>query len=280
MQLNYYPYDFHLHTHFSDGVLSPEALVDLAKEKGVLHLALTDHDTTAGTERARIHAEKQGIRFTPGVEISADWNGKVIHILGLDIDTTNVELANFLKQIQDIRYLRLQEMLAKLKKCRIEFPPDSFPAVEGLSYGRMHIAMALVKKEVVGKLASAFKQYLARGRRAYVATEWPSLESVVEVILKAGGIPVIAHPRRYKISFKRLTELADDFKAAGGRGIELATPNQSPDDQRLIYSLAQEKDFLLSQGSDFHYPEGYAKPGMTGGMPEGKYVWESFGTVY
>lgn len=276
MQLSSFPYDFHMHSNYSDGSLSPEDLVTLVHDRGIQHFALTDHDTVAGVVRAQNEATKCAITMTTGVEISADWNGKVIHVLGLNVDIYNTALGRLLSHIQETRYNRLEAMLNKLERGGISLSHNTFPKQEGVSYGRMHIAMALVDAGVVGKVGSGFKQYLAKGKRAYVATTWPSLEEVVATILQAGGVPVIAHPRRYKISFKRLTSLVSDFHSLGGMGIELATASQGDDDRRLIYSLVKQFDLLMSQGSDFHHPGGYIQPGMISGLPEGRYVWDQF----
>lgn len=249
------PVDLHLHSTASDGMLDPEALVAHVAGFGVRLMALTDHDTVAGCEAAAAAARAHGIGFVAGVELSADWRGRAIHVLGLAINPGAVALARGLESqqaIRDARAIRIAERLdaagapgsAALAAIRAA---GSLPT-------RTHFARALVAHGVAADIASAFDRWLGRGKPGHVASAWPALTEATAWIVAAGGKAVIAHPMRYALSAGARRELCADFATAGGRGIEVVTGGGGLRDREQAVSLAVRCRMEGSVGSDFHDP--------------------------
>lgn len=269
-------YDFHSHSHYSDGELSPQALLDYARERQIGCLALTDHDTVAGIDEAI--AASDGIRVIPGVEISTSWRKHEIHVVGLNVDRHHESLLNFLKQQRTRRVNRAKEIALALEREGIR---DAYEGVLKIACEdnivRPHFAQFLVEKGYANTMQQAFDRYLKRGKVAYVPTKWPSLEKVIENIHEAGGLSVIAHPMRYKLTSTKLRLLLADFTSANGDGIEVITASHRPNDTHHVARLANEYGLLASQGSDFHGPSSFAKMGHLQPMPaECEPIWTRF----
>ncbi|MDX1348200.1 MAG: PHP domain-containing protein [Thiomicrorhabdus chilensis] len=252
--------DFHCHTTASDGALTPSQLIELAVQHQIEQLAITDHDTTAGYESARNQqACQESLKLISGVEISCQWQGHTIHIVGLDFDCENKTLQAGLEHIRDLRRTRAEAILNKLS-ARPNFSQHNLPKLleqqvgEGI-VGRGHFAQLLIQLGYVKNSQQAFDRYLKRGRVGFVKSEWPELEQVVNWITQAGGIAIIAHPAIYKFTSNKLNRLIQDFKSAGGQGIEVINQPRSSSDSIGMAERAQRFGLLASKGSDFHRPE-------------------------
>ena len=274
--------DLHSHTTASDGSLSPEELIQLAQERGVDQLAITDHDSVGSIAEALEVAKGYSVAIIPGVEISAAWGSKgqdTVHIVGLQVEHTSPSLQRFLGNIQKKRRERALDMGKKLEAAGvkgaqpdIEYFIDSQPMV-----CRTHLAQYLLERGVVKNFGDAFKKYLAKGGKAYVKDEWFDLEDAIAMIRKAGGIPVLAHPTRYGMGSNKLKRLIEEFKSVGGQALETCYPNIHPGQKNLLVDWCRQFELYASQGSDFHSPDKpWALLGTFAPIPEkATPVWES-----
>ena len=249
--------DLHCHSTISDGVLTPTALAQRAKANGVDIWALTDHDEVSGIAEARAAAAAIGLRFVPGVEISVTWAGVTIHIVGLGIDEKNAALTNGLASTRNGRQARAQEIAAQLAAAGI---PNAYEGA--LNYAgnpdllsRTHFARYIIE---VGKCATVhdvFKKYLTEGKPGYVPHRWATLQQAVTWIRDAGGVAVVAHPGRYKLSLIAFDEFMQEFKRHGGAAVEVVTGSHTPDQYGEYALVANRYGLLASRGSDFHSPQ-------------------------
>ncbi|OJT00760.1 PHP domain-containing protein [Marinobacter nauticus] len=271
--------DLHCHSTASDGALTPEDLVARAAEQGVSHLALTDHDTIAGLAQARARGQELGLSLITGVELSCVWRSHTIHVVGLDFDEADPAFLEALAQQNENRWQRARLIADKLARLKVDGLLEKATALAGGDVpGRPHFAQVLVNAEVVPKTAHAFKRYLGSGKPGDVKACWPELSEVVQWITDAGGIAVLAHPRKYRLTATRLRELTADFRRAGGRAIEVSVSGQSSGDLGFVAELARREQLLASQGSDFHFPGApWCELGRIMKMPEGlEPVWHHF----
>ena len=272
-------HDLHCHSTASDGTLSPTKLVQYAATKGIKILALTDHDTTAGIEEARIEAKKQNIQLINGAEISIVWQKTTVHIVALGFDSQNKMLLNGLDKIRTFRQQRAQRMSDKLAKEGIK---GAYNAVLEMSKGglitRPHFARFLIKGGYAKDMNHAFKNFITLGKPGYVQGEWATLEEVLEWIKDAKGQAIIAHPARYKMTRTKLIKLINDFKQQGGVGMEVVSGSHSKDDVFNMAALANKYQLLASVGSDFHGPEHqYIDMGRCVDFPpECKAIWSNW----
>jgi predicted metal-dependent phosphoesterase TrpH len=244
--------DLHAHSDASDGQLTPAALVARAAAAGLKTLALTDHDSVAGLAAADAAARPLGLDLVPGVEISVGWEGHTVHVLGLGIEPDSPTLNAGLTDLQAARAVRARTIQTRLAKARVPVEvDDSDPA----RLTRTHFARALVAAGHASSLREAFQRFLTHGRAGYVRGDWASLEAAVGWIRAAGGIAVLAHPLRYKLSATKRRALLTAFQAAGGEGIEVVWGNASPDEIATAAELARRQGLMASVGSDFHGPE-------------------------
>jgi predicted metal-dependent phosphoesterase TrpH len=247
--------DFHTHSHFSDGVLAPAELVERARARGVSTLALTDHDTTAGLEAARAACEAASMHFVPGVELSANWRGQTIHIVGLEIDERHGGMQAHLSRVLERRQARLGEIGERLEK-RARLPGRELAAAAATCAAptRLHLARQLVARGFARDTQEAFDRWLNRNTPGHVPAEWPSLESAMTVLRESGSIAVMAHPHRYRLSGGQLREVTAAFAQQGGAALEASMAGMSPNDADRIASLCRRFKLLASMGSDFHDP--------------------------
>ncbi len=270
--------DLHCHSTVSDGMLSPGEVVRLAHQNGCTLLSLTDHDHTGGIAEARAEADKLGLRFVNGVEISVTWRGRTIHVVGLDFDEQDENLQNLLAQVRQGRLKRLKAIAAKLEKKGIGGAYDGALALAANKemVSRTHIAEFLIQAGHVKNKQQAFTKYLGDGKSCAVRHEWATLEDCVSAVNGAGGMAVIAHPMRYDLSATAKRNLFEEFKNLGGVGIEVHSGNCCKND-RLNYALLAERF-----GSDFHRLNDFSG-GILGACPElpenCKPVWEHFKRV-
>jgi predicted metal-dependent phosphoesterase TrpH len=272
--------DLHTHSTASDGLLSPDEVTRRAADRGVAILALTDHDETGGLSRARAAAERAGMRFIDGVEISIEWGGSQVHIVGLDFDAGNAALTAGLESVRSGRTARARRMSAALEESGI---PGCFSGAMRYAenpslIGRSHFARYLVRIGVCRDVRSVFESYLVPGKPGYVTHRWATLEEAVGWILGAGGVAVLAHPGRYRFSREEMRDLFDEFKGRGGQAIEVVSGSHSPEQLAEFSRLAREYGFLASCGSDFHGPEeSHINVGGHAPLPDGLTpVWTAF----
>jgi len=249
-------YDLHCHSTASDGLLAPAELARRAALNGVDVLALTDHDELSGLAEARAQAETLGLRFIDGVEVSITWGGNTIHVVGLNIDPGNQQLQQGLHTIRQGRAERAKKMAQDLTRVGIPGSLEgAYAYVENPNLiGRTHFARFPAEKRYVSDVKSAFQHYLVSGKPGYVPHQWATLEEALAYIKAGGGIAVVAHPGRYKLTRTEMREFLGEFRDGGGAGIEVITSSHTPE-QYLEYAiLAREFGFLASRGSDFHGP--------------------------
>ena len=271
--------DLHCHSTASDGALSPQLLVERAQARGVTHLALTDHDTVAGLCPAASAAKQAGLSLIAGTELSCQWHSQTIHIVGLDFDVQNTGFHEALERQGNNRWSRARTIADKLTKTRVDdLLTKAIKVAGGDVPGRPHFARVLIDEGVVKDSAQAFKRYLGQGKPGDVRAFWPELAEVVQWINNAGGIAVLAHPRKYRLTATRLRALVSDFKRAGGRALEVSTSGQSSGDLGFVAELCRKEKLLGSQGSDFHFPGApWCELGRIEKMPAGiEPVWHHF----
>ncbi len=264
--------DLHVHSNKSDGSLTPTELVALAVEKGLSAFALTDHDTTDGlTEALNAAADYNRkladgtlpplasgktpvpLEVIPGIEFSTEYEGKDIHIVGLYLD---YEAPFFQEQIQafvDARITRNQKMCANLQEAGIDISYEKLlVAFPGSVITRGHYARYLLEHGYVKSMPEAFDRYLGDHTKYFVPRDKITPAQAVELILKANGIPVLAHPTLYHMSDARLEKLVSCLKEAGLIGIEAIYSTYNTAEERQMRGLAAKYDLCISGGSDFH----------------------------
>lgn len=271
--------DFHTHTTASDGALTPLEIVSRALESGVGLLSITDHDTVAGYLAARNHqAVLDGsLALVPGIEFSCRWSGATIHVLGLGIGCDDAALQQGLATLATARRERAAKIGQRLAARGFEGALQGAQCEAGGSQlGRPHFARWMVNEGHVKDHSAAFDRYLGQGKMGDVKVFWPELAEVVDWIQGSGGIAVLAHPCKYKFTGMKLRRLLVAFVAAGGRGIELQSGRQTPQQTAQLQRYAAEFDLEVSVGSDFHRDGTYTAPlGVPVPQCEGvRGVWE------
>jgi 3',5'-nucleoside bisphosphate phosphatase len=250
--------DLHSHTHHSDGELAPAALVDLAIERGVQALAITDHDTIAGVTPAVTHAQGKPIEIVAGCELTAYHDEIELHILGLFVDYSPTSaLTGFLNKMQQARRERALESLRRLRAAGYSVDDADLPpsTTEGQAIGRPHIAAALLKRGAVPTLQAAYSHLLDHGCVGYVPKYKLTPREAIEVIRAAGGVSILAHP-----GMRPHDELISPMFAQGLDGVEAYYAGHSEINWRFYAGLARRYQKLVSGGSDFHGPR--VRPGV------------------
>jgi hypothetical protein len=249
--------DLHCHSVVSDGTLTPEALAARARANGVDLWALTDHDEVGGQQRAAAAAHAQGMAYLTGAEISVTFANTTVHIVGLGFDAQDERLVQGLARTRGGRGERAQEMADQLAQVGIH------GAYEGaLRYvgnpeliSRTHFARFLVEAGVCKDTSEVFRKYLIEGKPGFVPHRWASLGDAVRWITEAGGVAVIAHPARYRLSTNEEFALFSEFRQHGGQGVEVVTGSHSAAEAVSYAAMAQEFGLAASRGSDFHSPD-------------------------
>ena len=259
--------DLHVHSNISDGTMTPEQVVKLAADSGLAAIALTDHDTIDGIEEAVKAGEEYGVKLIPGIEISAEYKGSDLHILGLGIDYKNKEFADKVALCRDSRDNRNLKMVEKINQQG--FPLTWEIMVERFgnnSITRAHFAKYLLDEGYVQSKEEAFAKYLNPGCPCYVARQKVTPKEAIEMILGAGGHPVLAHPLLYKMSPDRIDSLVVMLKEYGLQGIEALYSLNRPEDDAFLKKLAARHKLYITGGSDFH---GAIKPDISLGTGKG-----------
>ncbi len=281
--------DLHVHSTRSDGTYSPTELVDYAIEKNLKAFALTDHDTVDGLEEAVSYAAKLRADYitagnlelaenvpeiVPGIELSSEYEGKDIHIVGLFIDYTHPAFCEYLIQFIESRDLRNEKICKLLQEAGMDITYDAlqeeFP---GSVITRAHYAKYMLNHGYIKSMKEAFDRYIGDHCPYYIPREKVTPAQAVELILQADGVPVLAHPILYGMGSARLDAVVRELKDAGLMGIEAIYSTYTAADERQIRSLASKYNLLISGGSDFH---GSNKPDLDLGVGYGQlYVHDS-----
>lgn len=273
-------YDLHCHSTASDGMLPPADVVARAHANGVTTLALTDHDGLAGLPEAQAAAVALGVSLVPGTEISVEWNDHSVHIVGLQIDPLNPAIVAGLDHIRIGRANRAERIAAELEKVGFHGILARTMTYVGNPelVSRAHFARALVEMGACREVKQVFDRYLTPGKPGYVPHPWPSLTEALAWIRAAGGVAVIAHPGRYRMSNQELGKLFEAFRDLGGEAIEVASGCHTPEQIAHFGRQARHYAFMGSQGSDFHGPdESYVDLGRSPPLPEGVVpVWNNW----
>lgn len=249
-------FDLHTHSTASDGSLAPTELVQRAATCGIGVLALTDHDEIAGLAEAATAAANAGIGFVPGIELSVTWNHQTVHVVGLGIDAETPSLQAGIKRLGAFRLWRAEEIARRLARQGISGALEGAQQyAKGTILSRTHFAHYLVAQGHARDLRQVFKRFLVRSKPGYVPGEWASLEEALGWIREAGGLAVIAHPARYKISATRLRQLLGEFQELGGAALEVVSGSHSRDDILSMANLCRRFELAASTGSDYHGPE-------------------------
>ena len=252
--------DLHTHSNISDGTLSPELLVQAAIDVNLHTLALTDHDTMDGLQRAKIAAQGHDLNIISGAEISSQWSRPTtkksygVHIVALNMQD-EAPILEALEQQKRIRAQRAKVICELLEKCiGFQIYDDVLAKVENQAdrVTRTHIAKTLVEKNVVTRPQQAFDRFLKEGKRAFVKFEGLSLKETIDVIHQSKGFAVLAHPTRYDLSATNVRYLIELFATSGGDAIELPPPIEPLSTRQMIDRMIEQYQLAVSIGSDFH----------------------------
>ncbi len=250
--------DLHLHTFHSDGALSPRSLLKAALARGLVAVAITDHDTISGLADGQKIADELGMEFIPGVEFSCVFNEyEDLHIVGLFLDYNSAELSERLASFQQTRDERAKKMVQALNdfNYKLGIKPISYHDIKRRTrgaVGRLHIARELVNKGIAANIPDAFQRYLIEFNEA---KEFFPVQEAIELIDRLGGISILAHPIYYERSPERLWKLIADLSDLGIDGFEYYSNYQEPDLMDMLKDLKEALDLVISGGSDFHSPE-------------------------
>jgi len=247
--------DFHIHTYYSDGVYSPEKIVDTAIDVGLQVIALTDHDNVLSYKVAQdyIKQNNKPLEIIKGVEINTLYKNYEVHILGYMMDTENSDFKGLLKTQQNARIEQVNQiidLLGKKEGIRIKLEDIKKQVAEGGSIGRPHIAKAITNAGGTNNVMEAYAKYIHENSPVYVPRKTVSPQDAVEIIYDAGGIPVIAHPHDIDIA----EELIKELMTHGLRGIEAYHRKHSPAVVEYFSSMAENLGLIVTGGSDFHAP--------------------------
>lgn len=270
-------FDLHAHSSCSDGALSPADLLARALEKGVTTLSITDHDTVAAY--ASLPASLPGIDLVPGIELSTRWYATGIHIVGLNIDHSSSAINDGVARQTQARLMRAEKIAENLARRGISDVLDGAMALAGDGVvGRPHFARQLVTAGYVDSVEMAFKKFLGDGKAGDVRQHWAELGEVIAWVKDAGGIAVLAHPLKYRLTRSKLKRLLKDFVAAGGNALEVVSGNQAAQRTQDMGRLCRDFQLLASRGSDFHGPGApWSELGRASPLPHGVTpVWDAF----
>ena len=263
--------DLHNHSYYSDGVFSPSEVVRLAHEADCDLFALTDHDTTNGFSEAQQMADELSVNLVSGVEISAIWRNMTIHIVGLGIDINNDVLQKGLNYNQRLREERAEKIALGLRRAGIT---DALEKTQELSktdmITRTHFAQMLIREGYCKDMKSVFRRFLTGKKPGASRVEWRSFDEVVGWIHAAGGLAVIAHPFRYRMTQTKIKNMFLNFKEVLGDGVEVVTATSTAEEITLSNRWAKEYKLLSSCGSDYHgWPNQRIQIGCLRDLPSG-----------
>ena len=259
--------DLHVHSNASDGTLSPREVVLLAQEAGLSAIALTDHDTTAGTAEAMAAGEETGVRVIPGIEVSSSYEDKELHILGLFVHPGEAGFEDFLKAMRARRDRRNEEMLARFARDGITFTQEELTGGNpDTVITRAHVARALLARGAGSSREQIFKKYLQYGGRYCPLKEHFPPEEVVRILLENGAFVSLAHPFQYRLGDRATEQLIARLASLGMQGLEVNHSSHNPLEVKKLSSIARRLRLLPTGGSDFH---GANKPDIQIGTGRG-----------
>jgi predicted metal-dependent phosphoesterase TrpH len=245
--------DLHTHSSASDGSLSPSQLIDEAARRELSAIALTDHDTIDGLAEASLAAQKQGVHFISGIEMSLPWEPGEFHLLGLGLQDINSGFRQAAEDLRRMRERRNREITARLCQMGIQVEYEEIEALAGgRSVGRPHFAKFLIQKNIVRNVEQAFNRYLGKGRPLYVYKEGLPFEAAVSLIKNAGGIAVLAHPMSLYVAWGKLPSVVSSLKKQGLDGLEAWHPSTRTSECKRLENLAASLGLIVTAGSDFH----------------------------
>ncbi len=245
--------DLHVHSVHSDGTYTVNELIDYAIDKKLHAIALTDHDTISGIQSAISYAYDKPIEIVPGVELSSDYMGKDIHILGLLIDYNHPVLTHFLEEFQNNRVIRNQKMCEKLQDLNVPvFYEQLIQRFPNSVLTRGHFAKFLYEQGFSKSMKEAFEQYVGDYGKCFVPKMRIKTDEAINLIHQANGLAILAHPTLYHFNNNLLNTFIEDLSLSGLDGIEGIYCTYTPSEERLIRSLAQKHNLLITGGSDFH----------------------------
>jgi 3',5'-nucleoside bisphosphate phosphatase len=267
-------FDLHLHTTASDGLLQPEEVVRRAAACGLFCIAVTDHDTTAGVEKAREEGRKLGLPVLPGAELAADF-GSELHILGYGMDIASQAWRTFASEQQSRRAERNSRMLDKMDELGLTLPEEYRPWNVPGEYGRMHMALGLVQAGYAQSVQQAFAEYLGHGAPAYVKRRKFASTELIAAIKAASGEAVLAHPGRIGSGLAETGRLIKELRGQGLDGVEAFYPSHEPEEAAYYAKMAAEAGLVCTYGSDWH---GYGEEGPAQGfdgfdIPDATVTW-------
>ncbi|MGH7724188.1 MAG: PHP domain-containing protein [Candidatus Eiseniibacteriota bacterium] len=240
--------DLHTHSLHSDGTLSPTQVVEKALARGLVALALTDHDSVDGLDEARARADGTGLELIAGVELSAHDGGTEVHVLGYFVDDHDAEFRQSLMQFREQRLLRAHAILERLEELGFDLSwDDVLGRAQGGSIGRPHIAEAMVAANYVSSFDEAFRRFLGVRGSAYIPRRTLTPRGALELVRKAGGVPVIAHPATMERD-----PLIPEVLRFGLGGVEVIHPRHDESDRRRYQALCDRYDLVATGGSDNH----------------------------
>lgn len=242
--------DLHIHTNASDGIFSPQQIVQMAKQGGLDCIAITDHDTLLGVQPAQEEAKKLGIRCLTGVEISTITNGKDVHVLAYNLDVSAFGFQEEMQTIAGFRTLRNQKMQQKLLENGIDIDIASLKSAG--SVGRGEIAREMVRRGYCKDTPEAFEKYLDVGKPCYVQTRRLTTVEAIQFALRFGGIPVLAHPKKLRMSPKQFEQFLHTLVLAGLGGIEAKYFSHNNSERKFFGKMAKKYNLAITGGSDFH----------------------------
>ena len=245
--------DLHLHSLYSDGSSTPAELAELAVRRKLTAISLTDHDTVDGIAEILSHGRTLGITVLPGLELSASHRELSLHILGYGIDHASSELKKWLEPLQWSRQERNEKIIAKMRQMGLDVHVDELQAISPRGQtGRPHIARLLLNKGIVDSMGQAFHQYLRRGAPAWFTRFAYSAAESIDMIHRAGGLAVLAHPGQLDPEHKILPLLIPELVERGLDGLEVHYPAHPAEVQRRLLALARKYTLVVTGGSDYH----------------------------
>lgn len=240
--------DLHIHTTCSDGRMTPSEAVELADERKLAALSITDHDTFDGYEKAKIRADELGIELIPGVEITSTFEGKEAHLLAYYFDQERGGFSNFLKSQRVARRERMKGIIRTLNSQGVDVDyPEVRAEANGANIGRPHLAKVLIQKGYARSLPDAFMRYLSINKLGEISSTYPVYTDVIEIVKNAGGAVILAHPGRLYTM-----DEVDRFILAGIDGLECIHPSHNFEMQKKFTKKAEQHSLLMTGGSDYH----------------------------
>lgn len=259
--------DLHVHTTASDGTFTPPQLAEYAEQKGLYAVAITDHDTVAGIGSAVESAKSLKLKVIPGIELSADYSGREIHLLGYFIDYLNKDFLKALEPLKNSRDNRNILMLKKLEEIGVGISIENLnDRFKNSVITRAHIATYMIEKGVVKDKKEAFEKYIGKGGVCYVDRKRIPAGDAIKLVKMAGGLPVLAHPLLYHMDNKVLLKTIEDLKNQGLMGIEAIYSSHSKKEEWDLRAIAKRFHLYITGGSDFH---GDIKPDIDLGTGHG-----------